>query len=325
MNRKIIIAAIGIACIAAVYKLKLQPRFEGSNLPIVAIVKYGPIPPIDAAIQGIKDELTDSGFAEDRNVKYVISDINFDYSLIPQTVSNLRNGKPNVMVVTATAIAQFAKEKVKDIPLVYHVVTDPVDSGLIKERDKPDGNMTGTSDMQNLDALLTFVKSILPNAKTVGLMYSTFDSNDRTLVNMMKKSASAAGMSVMAIPVEQLRDVQIRIQEFKGKADFIYVGASGLLQSALPVIAKETQKMNVPVFNIEEQAVRDGLVLASFGVDYESIGRNAGKLVEKLLKGADIKTLSPSYPSIKDHKCFINRKQAEKYGIKIPKNAEVVG
>jgi putative ABC transport system substrate-binding protein len=130
-------------------------------------------------------------------------------------------------------------------------------------------------------------------------------------------------MSLVAIPVDQMRDIQIRIQELKGKADLIYVGASGL-QSALAVISGEAAKMNIPVFNIEEQSVRDGLAMASFGVNYESVGRNTGKLVVKLLNGASVKDLAPIFPKIEDHKCYINKKLAKKFGVNIPKNATVV-
>jgi putative ABC transport system substrate-binding protein len=177
--------------------------------------------------------------------------------------------------------------------------------------------------MQNLNALLTFVRSILPQAKTVGLPYSTSDSNDTALIGMMRKEAEKLGMSVIAVPVDQIRDIPVRMQELKGKADLIYVGASGL-QSALPVIAGEAGKMNIPVFNIEEQSVRDGLALASFGVNYESVGKNAGKLIAKLLEGVSVKDLPPIFPKIEDHRCFVNKKSAEKFGIKIPENATVV-
>ncbi|GHT92775.1 hypothetical protein FACS1894122_07030 [Alphaproteobacteria bacterium] len=122
----------------------------------------------------------------------------------------------------------------------------------------------------------------------------------------------------------QARDIPIRMQKFRNKADFIYVGTSGPIQPALPTIASEAQKMGIPVFNSGDQAVRDGLVLASFGANYESVGRNAGKLVAKLLIGADIKTLAPIYPGSCDHQCFINKKLADKFGITIPKNASIV-
>jgi putative ABC transport system substrate-binding protein len=141
---------------------------------------------------------------------------------------------------------------------------------------------------------------------------------------MMKEATAKVGLSVLAVPVDQSRDIPTRMREFYGKVDFIYVGTSGPIQPALPVIAAEAKKMKIPVFNAEDQAVRDGLALASFGVNYESVGRNAGKLVAKLLKGAIVKDLPPIFPKTKDHRCFINKKLAEKFGVRIPKNAIVV-
>ncbi|MDR1235933.1 MAG: ABC transporter substrate-binding protein, partial [Holosporaceae bacterium] len=227
------------------------------NLPIVAIANYGPLKDLEISIQGIKDELADHGFIENKTVKIEIADIAFDHSLIPQTVTNLKNCNPKVMVVISTPIAQFARGKIRDIPLVFHAITDPVAAGLLKSNQHSRDNITGSSDMQNLEVLLKFVKTILPKAKTVGLLCLTSDSNDTTLLEMMKKAAPAFDLSVVAIPVDQVRDIPVRMQGLKGKADFIYVGASGL-HAAMPTIASEAAKMNIPVFDSEDQSVRDG-------------------------------------------------------------------
>ena len=321
MKKLLIIIAI-VTAVAGVMLL-LKSGDTKKDLPVVAIANYGQIPPLLVSIEGIKKELAEHGYVENKNIRYEIADIAFDHSLISQMITNLKNHNPKVMVLMGTPISLFAKGKIRDIPLVYNVVTDPVDAKLVKDKTKSIDNIVGSSDMQSLNALLSFVKSILPEAKTVELLYAISDINDLTLVNMMREEAAAFGMTVIAVPVEQMRDVPIRMQQLKGKVDFIYVGASGL-QSALPTISGEAQKMNIPIFNIEEQSVRDGLALASFGVSYEAVGRNAGKLVIQLLKGADIKTLTPIYPKLEDHKCFINKKLAEKFGITIPKNVIVV-
>jgi putative ABC transport system substrate-binding protein len=322
MNRKslwIAAATVIIAAAAVIIGVKKE-----NNLPIVAIVSYGPIPPMEASIQGIKKQLAAQGFIEHKTIRYEIKDICFDHALIPQMVTSLKGLNPAVLVLMATPIAQYAKGKISNIPLVYNVITDPVDAGLIKDKNKPDENVTGSSDMQNLNAFLTFAKTILPNARTVGLLYMTASSNETALVAMMRAAASAAGMSVLAIPIDQVRDIPVRMQELKGNADLVYIGASGGLQSALPIIAAESQKMNIPLFNLEEQAVRDGLALASFGVNYEAIGENAGKIVAKVLNGTAIKDIAPIYPSLQDHQCFVNKKLAAKFGIKVPGNAIVV-
>ncbi|MDR3031087.1 MAG: ABC transporter substrate-binding protein [Holosporales bacterium] len=320
-SKKLIISTITTAIVA----IAIFFNFNNQKAPLVAIANYGPHASLEASLAGLKKQLADEGFVENKTVRYEIADVNFDHALIPQMISKLKGQKPKVMVVKSTPIAQFAKGKIRDIPLVYNDITDPIAAELIKDKSRSSGNMTGASDMQDLKALLTFVKSILPYAKTIGLLYATCADNDTALVRMMNEAAEMMGMRVLSIPVDQTRDIPIRMQEFKGKADFIYVGVSGPIQPAIPTVFREAQKMEIPLINAHEQAVRDGLALASFGVDYEAVGRNAGKLVAKLLNGSDIKTIAPIYPRSQDHKGFINRKQAEYYKIKIPENVEITG
>lgn len=295
-----------------------------NNLPVIAIANYGPHASLDEAIAGFKDQMQAEGFTENQTIRYETADVGFDPSLIQQMLISLKAKNPKAILVMTTPIAQAAKGKIHDIPLIYTVITDPVEAGLIKEKYKSDVNITGSSDMQDLQAFLKFAKSILPTARRVGLLYATSEANDIALVNMMKASASALDMSVIAIPVEQARDVQIRMQEFKNKVDFIYVGTSGPIQPTLPVISAEARKMHIPVFNVQAQAVKDGLALASFGVDYVAVGRNAGKLALAVLSGQKISDLTPLYPTHEDHYGVINKKLATELGITIPSNIEIV-
>ncbi len=287
------------------------------SLPIIAIANYGPHSSLDAAIEGIKEELAKNGFIENKTVRYKIDDIGFDLSLLPQMITKLRGLSPKVMVVMTSPVAQFAKGAVKDIPLIYNVVTDPVGAGLLKEQYTPDVNMTGSSDRQDLQMLLEFAKQLIPNARTIGILYSTSETNDFTLVKMMQKAAESAGMKVLAIPINQARDVPAAMQNFKGKVDFIYVGGSGQIQPTLPAIAQISNEMGIPVLNVNEEDVKADMILASFGVDYKQVGINAGKLVVQVLNGTDISKLKPIYPSTKDHHSFISIKKAEELNLKI--------
>lgn len=289
----------------------------------MVIANYGPHASLNAAIEGFKKKMHANGFIENKTIRYEISDVGFDPNLIPQMIISLKAKNPKLMLVMTTPVAQAAKGKIHNIPLIYTVITDPIEAGLIKEKNKAEPNITGSSECQDLTVFLKFSQSLLPQATRVGLLYATSESNDVALVNMMKKSASALGMSVVAIPVEQARDVQIRMQEFKNKVDFIYVGTSGPIQPTLPVIAAEARKMHIPVFNAESQAVRDGMALASFGVDYISVGRNAGILAAEVLRGRKISDLAPLYPKAEDHHGVIHKKLAEKFDVAIPVNVEI--
>jgi len=297
------------------------------NLPIVAIANYGPHSSIDSSMEGIKNQLTREGFIDGETIRLKLADVGFDHSLISQMISQLRSTNPKVLIVTATPVAQYAKGAINNIPLVYNLITDPTEAGLIKNSNFSDNNMTGSSDKQDLGLMFAFAKELLPNAKSVGLLYSPSEANDVALVNMMRKAADEAGLKLLAIPVTQTRDIAISVQNFKNNVDFLYVGTSGPIQPALAVIAAECNKMSIPIINVDEGAVKDGIVLASFGVDYMKVGENTGKLVAKILEGADIAELTPLYPLQEEHRGFINRKIAEKFNIKLRgniKNVEIV-
>jgi putative ABC transport system substrate-binding protein len=293
---------------------------KSSKLPIVAIANYGPHSSLQSSIIGIQEELARQGFVDHQNIDYQIADVSFDSSLIPQMITKFKNQKPQVIIVATTPVAEFAKGSIKDIPLVYDAVTDPVESHLIKEENKSDGNMTGSSDRQDLTLLLQFVKKLLPKAKRIGLLYSTAESNDNALVKMMQRAADQSSMQLVTIGVDQARDVPGRMQIFKDKVDFIYVGTSGPIQPTLPAIVAEADKMAIPVFNADEQAVKDGMVLASYGVDYKQVGVNTAKLVADILRQIPIEKIVPIYPGSNDHHGFINQKKAKEFGIEIPKD-----
>src|SRR3990167_7604457 len=226
-----------------------QTQKDG-NLPLVAIANYGPHSSLTASIQGIKDELQRHGYIENKTVRYKIVDVGFDPTLIPQMIMTLKRIQPQVMVVTTTPVAQYAKGSVKYIPLVYNVITDPVAAGLIHHPNQSHENMTGSSDQQDLGLLLDFAKRLIPDATRVGILYSSGEAYDMALVRMMRKAAHHVHLNVVAVPVGEARDVPLSMQQFNDAVDFIYVGGSGSIQPTLPAIVSESNKMKIPVFNL---------------------------------------------------------------------------
>lgn len=200
------------------------------------------------------------------------------------------------------------------------MITDPVAAGLIKRSDRSEGNMTGSSDQQDLHLLLDFTQRVLDHPSSVGILYSTAEANDLALVRMLKQTALKSHMQVVAVAINQARDIPMAMQQFNHKVDFIYVGGSGAIQPALPVIASESRKMGIPVFNVNEAAVKEDMVLASFGVDYHQVGVNTGKLIVGILQGKSIASLPPVYPSTKDYQGFVSQKNADRLGLHLPTN-----
>lgn len=304
----LLVGLISLALYAA-----YQP--SSSKLPIIAIANYGSHASLNESIQGIKDGLLSKGFKDQENIQIHILDVNFDLTLIHQMLSKLRASRPKAIIVVGTPIAQSAKNTINDIPIVFTDITDPVAAGLLQTPLVTQGNITGASDRQDLRVLLTFAKKILPHSKRVGLLYATSEANDIALVEMMKSAAKDLQIEVICIPIDHARDVPFRMQALKGKVDFMYVGVSGAIQPSLPAIVNEADKMNIPVFNANEDAVKKHQVLASYGVSYYQVGINTAELVAKLLNNHPFQSLTPIFPKPSDHQGFISQKRAQQYGI----------
>ena len=155
-------------------------------------------------------------------------------------------------------------------------------------------------------SFLKFAKTLLPHAKRIGLLYATTDANDLSLVKMMQAAAKQFDMEVVLVPVEHPNEVKLRMQAFKNKVDFIYVGVSGPIQPSLPTIAASASRMHIPVFNADSDAVKSHQVLGSYGVSYYQVGVNTADIVFEILQGKAINLIAPRYPQLTDHAGYIS-------------------
>lgn len=310
------------AAIAAISLIILAANFNSTNtnknIPLIAIANYGPHSSLQETIDGIKSELSRLGYIENENIRYEISDVNFETSLIIQMLSKLTASKPKLVVAISTPIAQAAKNMIKDIPVVYADVTDPIEAGLYNPDENT--NITGASDKQDLKLMLKFAKELLPEAKKVGILYSTGEANDLSLLNMLREDAKKFNIEVIAVPIEHTRDVISRMRAFKNNVDFIYTGSSGGIQASLPAIVNTAEAMKLPLFNFNDKEVISHNALASFGVTHTQVGTNTARIIHKIFNGEKPSEIEPVYPNIDDHSGFISAIRAKKIGLSIPKS-----
>lgn len=285
-------------------------------IPLVAIANYGPHISLQTTINGLQQKLSNLGYIENKNIQYEILDVNFDTSLINQMLVKLKSSKPNVIVVISTPVAQAAKNLVKDIPVVFADITDPLGAGL--NNTAQNSNITGASDKQDLSLMFELAKKILPHSKKVGVLYSTGEANDTSLVKTLTETAKNFDIEVIAVPVEHARDAATRMNLFKDNVDFIYTGSSAVVQTAFAAIAQKAEIMNIPIFDFDSQEVYNHNSLASYGVSHFEVGSNAALIIDKLLKGTKTENIPIIYPSANDHIALISKKRAEKLGIELP-------
>jgi putative ABC transport system substrate-binding protein len=282
----------------------------------VAIALFGPHPSLQQVSDGFKASLDKSGL----EVVYDEGNVNFDRSLVPQFLNRLAAGDPDLMLTITTPMTQSAKQILanRDFPIVFAPVTDPVQAGLLPSWDEGAPLLTGVSNIPDLGATLEFIKTLVPNTKSVGVMYNTGDDSDTAFASRLEALGPKHDVEIVLIGVENVNDIPQRVVSAKDKADALFIPASSLLQPALPAVASAAARISMPVFGSNTPTVNEGLVLAAFAVDFYRIGEKAGEVAADILKGADPAKIPVVVPKPEDHLMRISQRQLDALGMTLP-------
>lgn len=285
----------------------------------VAIANFGPHGSLEQVIEGFKSALAEKGFVEGKNVTYDYSHCNFDPSLVPQVLTKLEAGKPDVMLTVTTPMTQAAVKIVRDqsIPIVFAPVTDPVAAGLVPNWEHGSARFVGASNMQSMETVLGFARKLLGNVKSFGMLFNPGDANDVANKNIAEAAAKAAGIEFKAVAVDSVGDIGQRAAALEG-VDFIYAIPSSLLMPALPAIASTADRMKIPVISSSPQGAQDHVVLGAMSVSWSKVGYQAGLRAAGILSGSKPSDLTNYKPQPEDHIAVISGKRLKQTGKALP-------
>lgn len=292
----------------------------------VGILQFVSHPALDTITKGVKDALKEAGYKEGKNLKIVFQNGQADQSKLATMSQQLVDKKADVLVGVATPAAQSLANTTKDIPIVLGAVTDPVGAKLVASLDNPGGNVTGVSDQPPVASQIKLGKELLPDAKTVGMLYSSTEVNSKYQVNEASKTAESLGMAVKEYPVASTNEIAQTVQVMSQNVDFIYIPLDNTIANAMQAVVGEANKSKTPIITSVDTMVEQG-GLATVGIDQYTLGKKTGQMVVQILKGAD-PSVTPVY-TFKEGVTILNEKQAEFLGIQIPDNlkkeAQIVG
>ncbi|MDR5763401.1 ABC transporter substrate-binding protein [Caballeronia sp. LZ035] len=309
-------AALGAACIAAL-ALTTLPALADET--VIGIANLGPHPSLAMTIEGFKQQMAKEGYVEGKNVSYVYSDANFTQALMPQMFSQISAKHPALILTVTTSVSQVARSAVPDpkTPLVFTEVTDPVAAGLVPSWKQGGDRFTGSSDLQDFDAVLAFAKKAFPGVKSFGTLYNPGEANDVVTTKALEAAAQRAGLTFKPVSVDTVNDITQRAQLLKG-VGFVYITGSNLVQSAIPAVATSMQRLKIPVLSSETEAIKKGMATASYAVSLQSVGANAAILAARVLKGEKTTALPPALPKASDYVTQISRSQFQALGLTVP-------
>jgi putative ABC transport system substrate-binding protein len=261
----------------------------------IGVIQYAPHPSLDNCYTGFVEGLAEKGLTEGQNLTIDFQNAQGEMTNSDLQAKNMVTAGDNLIMGIATPAAMSAYSAAKDagIPVIFSAVSDPIKAGIVTTLEAPGTNCTGTSDVLNFDAQLKMIRAFLPDAKKIGILYTTSEPNSVSQLGQFEALAKNYGFTVESIGVTNASEVGTAAASIVAKGvDCLNNFTDNNVVNNLSAVLHETDAAGIPVFGSEVEQVKNGW-LASESIDYIELGRETGRMAAQVLLGeADARTLA---------------------------------
>ncbi|OUP06550.1 ABC transporter substrate-binding protein [Collinsella sp. An2] len=277
---------------------------------VIQLTEHGAL---DQANEGFIAALDESGIsytADQQNAQN-------DQSACQTIASKLVNDGDDLIFAIGTPAAQAVASATTDIPIVGSAITDYAESGLVASNEEPGGNVTGSSDLTPVADQIDLLQQILPDAKTVGLLYCSAEANSEIQIQMAEEALDEAGIAHERYTVSSSNEIQQVVESMVGKVDAIYAPTDNTIAAGMATVSMVANENKLPVIVGCDTMVEDG-GLASYSINYYDLGHKAGEMaLDILTKGSDPADMPIEYLSSDECTLIVNQETADALGIDV--------
>ena len=267
---------------------------------------------LDASYKGFKEGLAENDYKEGDNLKIVYQNAQNNQDNLKSMSEKLVKEQPDLLLGIATPAAQSLLNETTTIPITVTAVTDLEKAHLVTSNEKPGGNVTGTTDMVPIEKQIDLLLRIVPNAKTIGIMYNNGEANSKIQGDLAEKALKKAGVKVKVLTANSTNDVQQVTKSLAKDVDGIYIPTDNTFASAASVIGEVAKETKTPIVAGSVDQVKEG-GLATVGIDYEELGKQTGKMAAEILDGKKPSELPVE--TADDLSLYVNEEMAKAIGI----------
>ncbi|MCI1930168.1 MAG: ABC transporter substrate-binding protein [Clostridia bacterium] len=272
---------------------------------------------LDNCREGLLKGLADEGFVEGKNLTVLYENSEADTGTAGQIASDFVSKNVDMIctIATPSTSAAYAAAMKTNIPIIYTAITDPVAAGFAKDDGMPTGNLTGTSDKLPVEEQLKMIRKIMPNAKKLGIMYTTSETNSESAIKDYQSLVGKYGFELVTVGINTTADIPLAADNILSKVDCLTNLTDNTVVQGLATIVNKANAKGIPVFGSEVEQVKNGC-LAAVGLEFVSLGEQTGHMAAKVLKGEE-KASDMKFQTISKCGLYINKAVADKLNIKI--------
>lgn len=282
----------------------------------VAILQYMPHSSLDNCTQGVKNALDAAGIAYDVQIGSSGS-ADTDCQSYAEQMASSGNYSAIIAVATPAAVSAYSavRNASSDIPVIFCAVSDPVSAGLVNSLDAPGNNCTGTADAVDIAGQVQLIKTMQPNIKNLGVIYTTTEANSISQLATLKAECEANGINLVQKGINEASELQAVAVSLVNEVDAITNLTDNNVVDNMSVVLEQANQKGIPIYGSEIEQVKKGC-LASASIDYVALGEKTGQIAVDVLGGKSAAT----YPvvTVSDSFVVVNPDVASTLGITIP-------
>ena len=322
MKKKVIATILSAAMVMAVLagcgsEPAVTNTGDGEKSYTIGIAQFAEHGSLDNCREGFLAGLKEAGIEEGKNLTVIYDNAQTDTGTASTIAENFVSKKVNMICAIATPCAMSAYNVCMetDIPVIYTAVSDPVGAGLAKEDGSSVGNITGSSDLLPVSAQLEMIRTMLPDAKKIGIIYTTSEANSVSTIATYKELAGEYGFEIVESGISSISEVEMAAADLVTKVDCISNLTDNTVVEALQTVLAKANEKNIPVFGSEIEQVKAGCV-ASMGIEYFELGKQTGAMAAKILKG-EAAAKDTHFISASEAELYVNTAAAEKINMEL--------
>jgi putative ABC transport system substrate-binding protein len=271
-------------------------------------------------LEGLREGLTQLGYQEGKNLTFIVEDAQGEVASLANRAARLVEAKPDVIFAITTAPALAAKQATATLPIVFTLVADPLQSGLIASYASSQNNITGiTSYAGPLSGKrLEVLQEIAPGIKRVLVLVASQEQVAEVGFQFLAAAAPKLGIELLRYDVRSKEEIAQTLQAVpQGAVDAIYHIPSSLVGTHIALLIDKAKENRLPLCVADRPMVEQG-ALVSYGADMRLLGMQGAKLVAKILKGAKPSEIPVQMPE--QLPLAINLTTAKDIGLDIPQS-----
>ena len=312
--KKIIVLALTLSlCL-----MSALPAMAAPDMPLIGIVQIVNHDALDAAREGFVRVLAEEGYVDGQSITIDYRNAQGNQDTLASIADYFVGAKADMILAIATPSALAVAGKTETVPILGTAITDYESAKLVESNEHPGYNVSGTTDMNPVAEQIALILRFVPEAKTIGLIYTSSEVNSQLQARMAKEEIEKLGLNYAEVTVNNSNDVQQAVSSIMTKCDVLYIPTDNVLAASMPLVYEASLDAKVPVICGEANMVRAGGHF-TLAIDYGKLGEQTGHMAVRILRDGALVSEMP-IERLTDMNYYVNKTACDAIGLAVPED-----